>query len=219
MTPRADSRHEHTVQHSPRDSRVAGIPSRTARGHPCRAEPLGIVLLVLGISPSTSSNPPTAIPTAGAQLVWGVGIWGCCSLRSFVAGLVAIVRRPRAVLDGRSWPPLSAFLPVVLLLLGNRTGKVLTLLRLLLRWGGVCDDHDAHRARVGFWGDRWSASSWHRSRHRADVSRTGRHRSSRLPTCPWPALRRRRPRRPRCPTWSSTPRWRASASCSSSASC
>jgi hypothetical protein len=80
----------------------------------------GILLLVLSFALGIV-EPADSYTDSWAQLVWGVGIWGC-AVAAFVAGLVAIVRHHE-----RSWMVVLAtalgLLPVVLLLSEIALGK------------------------------------------------------------------------------------------------
>lgn len=80
----------------------------------------GILLLVLGFALDII-EPADSYTDSWAQLVWGVGIWGC-AVAAFVAGLVAIVRHHE-----RSWLVVLAtalgLLPVILLLSEIALGK------------------------------------------------------------------------------------------------
>ncbi len=80
----------------------------------------GIVLLVLGFALGIV-EPADSYTDSWAQLVWGMGIWGC-AVAAFVAGLVAIVRNHE-----RSWMVVLAtalgLLPLVMLLSEIALGK------------------------------------------------------------------------------------------------
>jgi MFS family permease len=80
----------------------------------------GILLLVLGFALDIV-EPADSYTDSWAQLVWGVGIWGC-AVAALVAGLVAIIRHHE-----RSWMVVLAtalgLLPLVLLLSEIALGK------------------------------------------------------------------------------------------------
>lgn len=80
----------------------------------------GIVLLVLSFALGIV-EPADGYTDSWAQLVWGLGIWGC-AIAAFVSGLVAIIRHRE-----RSWIVVLAtalgLLPVALLLSEIALGK------------------------------------------------------------------------------------------------
>ena len=80
----------------------------------------GIALLVLSFALGIV-EPADGYTDSWAQLVWGMGIWGC-AVAAFVAGLVAIVRHHE-----RSWMVVLAtalgLLPLVMLLSEIALGK------------------------------------------------------------------------------------------------
>ena len=80
----------------------------------------GIVLLVLGFALGIV-EPADSYTDSWAQLVWGVGIWGC-AVAAFIVGLVSILRHHE-----RSWMVMLAtalgLLPVALLVSEIALGK------------------------------------------------------------------------------------------------
>jgi hypothetical protein len=80
----------------------------------------GIVLLVLSFALGIV-EPAESYTDSWAQLVWGMGIWGC-AVAAFVTGLVAIIGH-----NERSWMVMLAtalgLLPLALLLSEIATGN------------------------------------------------------------------------------------------------